>query len=276
MACVILSPVWSNTCLAQFIVAHRGASLDAPENTLAAFRLAWEQGADAIEGDFYLTSDGQIVCIHDKTTKRVAPEEPELTVAKTTLQELRQLDVGRWKADKFVEERIPTLKEVLTIVPRGKRIFVEIKCGPEIVPALQEQLIASNLDDQQIVIIAFNEAVVRACREEMPQYKCNWLTGYKQKKGEIQWTPTTQNVITSLRKTGAVGLGTQANENVIDSGFVKSVRDAGCEFHVWTVNDIAAAKRFARLGVDSITTDRPALIRRALLPDRQPQPLNVP
>ena len=161
LACVILTPVWPNTCFAQFIVAHRGASYDAPENTLAAFRLAWEQGADAIEGDFYLTADGQIVCIHDKTTKRVAPGQPELTVAKSTLQELRQLDVGRWKADKFAEERIPTLKEVLAIVPRQKRIFVEIKCGPEIVPILQQQLSDSDLKPEQIVMTrGADEAIV--------------------------------------------------------------------------------------------------------------------
>lgn len=270
MASLIFAVVWSNTCFGQLIVAHRGASHDAPENTLAAFRLAWEQGADAVEGDFYLTSDGEIVCIHDKTTKRVAINQPKLTVAESTLEELRQLDVGSWKDDTFVGERVPTLEEVLAIVPEGKQIFVEIKCGPEIVPGLQKQLAASGLDDQQIVIIAFSEAVVRVCRKEMPQYKCNWLTGYRQQKGETVWKPTKQDVITSLRKTAAVGLGSQANEKVIDSEFVKSVRDAGCEFHVWTVNDVAAAQRLARLGVNSITTDRPGVIRNALLRVRRP------
>ena len=90
---------------AQLIIAHRGASHEAPENTLAAFRLAWEEQADGIEGDFYLTSDGQIVCIHDKTTKRVAPKQPELTVAKSTLKQLRSLDVGSWKNPRYAAER---------------------------------------------------------------------------------------------------------------------------------------------------------------------------
>ena len=251
-------------CLAQYIVAHRGASYDAPENTLAAFCLAWEQGADGIEGDFYLTADGQIVCLHDRTTKRLAPHQPELTVAKATLQQLQQLDVGRWKGRKFTGERIPTLKDVLATVPEGKRIFVEIKTGPEIVPALRKQLAASTLDKEQIVIIAFNEAVVEACRRTMPQYKCNWLTAYKRKEKEADWKPAKQDVLTSLRRTGASGLGTQANQDVIDRSFVQSVREAGCEFHVWTVNDVESARRFVSLGVDSITTDRPALIRTVL------------
>lgn len=257
ISCLLFVTTSPSSGFGQFIVAHRGASHDAPENTLAAFRLAWERGADAIEGDFYLTSDGRIVCIHDKTTGRVAPNQPELAVAKSTLEQLRQLDVGRWKNEKYAGERIPTLEEVLAIVPKGKRIFIEIKCGPEIVPALQKQLAASGLNDQQIVIIAFNAAVVQACRRAMPRYKCNWLTSYKRK-------PAKQDVIASLRRSTATGLGTQGNKKFIDRSLVKSVRDAGYEFHVWTINDLGSAKRFVGLGVDSITTDRPALIRQVL------------
>ena len=81
------------TAQAQLVVAHRGASHDAPENTLAAFQLAWEQKADGIEADFYVTKDQQIVCIHDKTSIRVAPQQPELFIAKSTLEDLQKLDV---------------------------------------------------------------------------------------------------------------------------------------------------------------------------------------
>lgn len=88
--------------MSQLIVAHRGASYDAPENTLAAFRLAFEKDADGIEGDFYLTSDNRIVCIHDSDTERVAGKK--LIVAKSTLAELKQLDVGSWKDKKWHAE----------------------------------------------------------------------------------------------------------------------------------------------------------------------------
>ncbi|MCB9949963.1 MAG: hypothetical protein H6824_03175 [Planctomycetaceae bacterium] len=104
-------------CFGQFIVAHRGASYDAPENTLPAFKLAWEKGADAIEGDFYLTKDQQIVCIHDKDTKRTGKNQPVLTVAESTLAELRKVDVGSWKDAKYKETFIPTIQEVLATVP---------------------------------------------------------------------------------------------------------------------------------------------------------------
>ena len=101
------------------IIAHRGASADAPENTLAAFRLAWQQGADGIEGDFRLTSDGRIVCFHDDDTARVAGIS--LIVEETPLTKLRTLDVGAWKGKPWQGERIASLEEVLAEVPAGKQ-----------------------------------------------------------------------------------------------------------------------------------------------------------
>lgn len=254
----------------QDIVAHRGASHDAPENTISAFRLAWEMQSDAIEADFYLTADKQIVCIHDKTTKRVSPQSPELTVADTTLEVLQTLDVGSWKNVRFANERIPTVQEVLATVPDGKRIFVEIKCGPEIVEPLKQQLAASGLKPEQIVIICFQQDVIRESRRVMPQYKANWLTGYNQKKGETDWTPPREGVLQALRSTGATGLGSNGNLKVIDLAFVEAVRAAGHEFHVWTINDADTARVLQGLKVDSITTDRPDLIRSTLSPNGPP------
>ena len=255
-----------DTGWAQLIVAHRGASYDAPENTLAAFQLAWEKNADAIEGDFYLTSDQQIVCIHDRTTKRVAPGQPELNVAETTLKELRKLDVGRWKNDKYSGEKIPTLAEVLGTIPDGKQIFVEIKCGPEIIPVLKQQLAESHLKPEQIVIISFNADVITQSRTMMPQYRANWLTGYKHDEKLDRWKPELDQVLSTLGRTRATGLGTNGNLKVVNRPFAEAIQSAGLEFHVWTVNDIESARTFKAFGADSITTDRPAFIRAGLLP----------
>jgi len=264
LASVIIVSTLCATAHGQEIVAHRGASFDAPENTLSAFRLAWKQNADVIEGDFYLTKDEQIVCIHDKTTKRVAPKQATLTIAKSTLAELSALDVGSWKHPRFANERIPVLEEVLATVPKGKRIFVEIKCGPEIIPHLKRQLAASSLTPEQIVIICFQKDVVTQSRRAMPQYKASWLTSYKQASDKRSWKPTRDEVVQALKTTSATGLGTNGNLSVIDQDFVDAVREVGREFHVWTVNDVNAARTFQKLKVDSITTDRPAYIRDAL------------
>ena len=129
---------------------------------MAAFRLAWEQGADAIEGDFHLTKDLKIVCLHDKDLKRTAGDPRE--VAHVTLAELRELEVGSWKAPVFAGEAIPTLDEVLAVVPADKRLFLEVKCGPEIIGPLRMTLSNKALPRGQIVIISFDEEVIQVFR----------------------------------------------------------------------------------------------------------------
>lgn len=244
------------------IIAHRGASHDAPENTLAAFRLAWEQGADGIEGDFYLSKDNQIVCIHDKTTKRTSNKN--LKVADTPFAELRKLDMGSWKNPKYAAERIPTLADVLQTVPKNKLIYVEVKCGPEIVPFLGPVFSESRVPKNQIRIIAFNEEVVRAVKEQLPGIKTYWLTSYKQDRITRKWKPTPSAVRETLREVQADGLGTKAETAVIDPEFVKALRTGGWEFHTWTIDDLPLAGQFLELGVDSITTNRPAFLREHL------------
>lgn len=102
------------------IIGHRGASHDAPENTLAAFKLGWEQGADAVELDIWLTKDGKIVCLHDADTKRTTGVLKK--AADSTLAELRTLDAGTWKDAKWRGEKIPTLTEALAAIPRRQAI----------------------------------------------------------------------------------------------------------------------------------------------------------
>lgn len=253
------------TASAQTIVAHRGASHDAPENTLAAFRLAWEKGADAVEGDFLLSRDGQIVCIHDKTAKRTGGRE--LKVVESTLEELRELEYGAWKAAKYKGEPIPTLAEALAVVPAGKRIFIEIKCGPEIVPTLKKEIAASGLKRGQIVIIAFDAEVIAAAKRAMPGVKACWLTSFKQDKASGDWTPSVDAIVETLKRIKADGLDCRADARVVDEAFVKRLRAESMELHCWTVNDPEVARRFRALGFDSITTDRPAFLRRALAAD---------
>lgn len=248
---------------AQQIVAHRGASHDAPENTLAAFELAWQRDADAIEVDLFLSSDGEIVCIHDRTTERFSEEN--LVVAESTAAELKQLDVGSWKDEKWAGEPVPTLDEVIATVPDGRRIYLEIKPGPEVVEPLARAVEASDLViEQQVVVIAFDADVIAAVRERLPQATACWLTSYRKDDETGELRPTPDQVLSTLERIDATGLSTHANENVVDEAFVRRLREAGFEFHTWTVNGIDTARRFAELGVDSITTDRPGWLREQL------------
>lgn len=249
------------------ITAHRGASDDAPENTLAAFRLAWQQGADAIEGDFRLSGDGVVVCIHDADTARTCGVK--LPVADTPLARLRQLDYGRWKGEGFAGETCPTLTEVLAVVPTSKRLYVELKTGPEIVPQLVRDLEQSAVAPTAVVLIAFDEATVVACKERLPAVKAHWLTAFKESsKGSGNWWPTAAAIAETVCRCGADGVGMQARAEVIDAAFVETLRRGGVgEFHVWTVDRLGDARHFAGLGAVGITTNRPASLR-AVIPER--------
>ncbi len=241
------------------IVAHRGASWDAPENTIPAFMLAWEQDADAIEGDFFLTADGEIVCIHDRSTGRVAGKD--LVVKESSLMELRQLDVGSWKGPEWEGTVIPTLSEVFEIVPRDKKIFVEIKDDTVILPRLYEVIDESGLEDHQIVIISFNSKVIKEFKSARPEHKAFWLSGFREdESGNIN--PDVETVLETLKYIGADGFS--SNFRRIDQNYITRIIEAGYEYHVWTVNEPEDAARFREYGAMSITTDKPGEIREFL------------
>jgi glycerophosphoryl diester phosphodiesterase len=240
------------------VVAHRGASHDAPENTLAAFDLAWQQGADAVECDVWMTHDARLVCHHDRTTRRTAGAQ--LDVTKSTLAQLRQLDVGRWKGRKWKGERIPTLDEVLAGVPAGGTVFVEIKGGPLMVPVLNRAVERAKLPQSHVVAISFDKEVIRSAKQTIPGIKAFLLVKFHYRLDEKSWRPSTASLIEDLKDTGADGLDVSAVEAVTE-GFVRNLHDAGWEVHVWTVNGISLATRCWALDVDSITTDRPKVIK---------------
>lgn len=263
---------WPVSATGQIIVAHRGASHDAPENTLAAFQLAWQQDADAIEGDFWLSGDGEIVCMHDSTTKRTA--DVDLQVADTSLATLRQLDVGRWKDRRFAGQQVLTLPQVLALVPPKKSIFIEVKCGPEIVPALATTLKTYGVSPQQAIIISFQEDVIAAVKRELPQYRAYWVVSFRVAKDSGEWTPGIDRIISTASRIGADGVDVSAKPP-LTRDFVRRCRDAGLSVHAWTVDDPTQANELSALGVESITTNRPAVVRRELNGAPQTQPVTV-
>ena len=254
------------------IVAHRGSSAQAPENTLPAFQLAWKQGADAIETDLQLTKDGHIVCFHDKDTKRLAGQQ--LAIANATLEELRQLDVGRiqpqdseralrsWNGDQYKGTRIPTIAEVFATVPAGKKIFIEIKCGPEIIDPLLRELATSGLTPDQIVVIGFDSALLKSLKERDPKWQVAWLCSFdKRANGKPRNAPA--KVLKTLKEMRALAL--MSGRGDVDKGLLDQIRAAGIEHYVWTINDPKLGPTSKAQGVDAIITDLPAEMRAALV-----------
>ena len=252
---LILSSIVS---AAPFIVAHRGASHDAPENTLPAFELAWKQGTDAIEADFHLTFDGKLVCIHDADTKRVTGVSK--IVGKSSLEELRALDAGAWFKPEWKGTRLPTFAEVASTVPSTGKLYAEIKSGPKTVPVLVREIGKTRLKPSQVVIISFDKAVIAESKKLAPDIRAFWLSSFKDTS---PLDPSADGVLATLREIKADGFSSKADKR-IDAAFVARIRDAGFEYHCWTVDDPKVALRFLGLGVGSVTTNRPGFMRARL------------
>lgn len=243
------------------IVAHRGGSHDAPENTMASFRLGWEQKADAVELDIHLSADGRIVVMHDADAQRTTGVPGK--VADMPWSQLSTLDAGSWKDPRWKGERIPQLEQVIATVPPGRRLFIEIKCGPEILPELERVLKSTGLRPEQTVIIGFDYDTVVRARKRFPSIAVQWLSGFKRDDATGAVTPSVDELIRKARDGGLTGIDVSF-KGPIDSEFVRKVKAAGLQCHVWTVNDPAVARRMVDAGVDSITTDRPLWLRQQL------------
>ena len=237
------------------IIAHRGASHFAPENTLASFKLAWEKKADGIEGDFYLTKDGEIVCMHDPTTKRTTGVD--LLIRESTYEQLKKLDAGKWRGEEWKGEKIPTIGEILRIIPADKKIYLEVKCGPEIIIPLKKEIAKAGAKPKQVTIISFNSKVIAESKKQMPECEALWLVGVNEKEGKL--VPAIDEIVDTLKKINADGLDVNAHP-LIDKTFADTLKSNDFSFCIWTVNDLKTAAKFKKLGVDAITTDNPELL----------------
>jgi glycerophosphoryl diester phosphodiesterase len=251
----------SQTPPSPLVIAHRGSSAQAPENTLPAFELAWQQEADGIEADFQLTKDGHIVCFHDKDTKRIAGEK--LLVKDATLAALRELDAGTWKGEKYKGTRIPTIAEVLATIPPGKKIFIEIKCGPEIIDPLVRELASSGLSPNQVVVICFDSAVLKALNERDPQWRTGWLCSFAKKaKDTSRISPEkVMNTLGEIRASALLSGGGNVSEDLLGK-----LTAAGIQHYVWTINDPKLAASYRAQGTGAIITDVPLEMLNALSP----------
>jgi glycerophosphoryl diester phosphodiesterase len=240
------------------IIGHRGASYEAPENTLASVKLGWEQRVD-VEVDVYLSKDNRIVVIHDASTKRTGGGV-DLKVKETDAQRLREVDVGAFKAKQYAGERIPFLAEVLETIPPRQKLYVEIKCKEEILPELQP-LLAQSGKLSQIVIIGFDLETVAASKKliDVPTY---WLKSTEKVKDTDQWIPHDPKLIQMAKDKGLDGL--DVHFAGVTPEFARAVQASGLKLYIWTVDDPQEARRLVELGVDGITTNRPAWLRAQL------------
>ncbi len=237
---------------AQNIIAHRGASYLAPENTVAAAKLAWELGADAVEVDIYLSKDNRVMVIHDKNTKRTCSGKKNLVIEDSPSMLLRDLDAGEWKGDEFKGEQIPFLKEIIETVPTGKTLVVEIKYRGEILPALK-RCIEKSEKAEQIIFICFDWKMILDTQKEFPDNKCYWLSSSK------------QGLSKKMKQAAENGLaGVNLKYSIIDEEVISMAKENNLEVLTWTVDDPEEAKRLTEIGVAGITTNRPQWLKEEM------------
>lgn len=236
------------------VIAHRGASSDAPENTLAAFRLAWEQKADAVEMDLRPTRDGHIAVLHDGNLLRVSGVAAE--VAAMDSAEIKSLDVGSWKGERWRGERVPLLSEALAAVPGAGDVFLELKGGSEMLPELKRCVVGSGLYPSRVWIIAFDRMLLVESKRLLPEAGHAWVVDQKPLR-------SFDGLIEESLSRGLDALDLKTSWP-LDQERVAAAHRAGLKVYVWTVDNIGMARQLAAAGVDGITTNTPGLLRQAL------------
>jgi len=239
------------------IIAHRGESYDAPENTLASINLAWKRDADAVEIDVQLTKDEKIVLIHDKTTLRTGGKYKR--IASNNYDELLKIDVGKIKNIKWKDEHIPLLDEVIDTIPQNKIFFVEIKSDKRIINPLQNLIEQKNIILAQIKFIGFNLSTMKLLKETFPKIGAYWIAEGKDYKSKVNLKET----IRKCKSAKLDGLDVQVRR-YLNKDVINSVKNSGLSIYTWTVDDSERAKQLCIEGIDGITTNRAGWLKNKL------------
>jgi len=245
------------------VIAHRGSSGAAPENTLAAVELALDQKADVVENDIQRTSDGELVIMHDTTLTRttdveqVFPDRAPWNVGDFTLAEIKQLDAGSWFAPEFAGEQVPTLEEWVGAVGRQAGMLLEAK-APELYPGIE-----TDIDKELRSLPVFTQAL-RADDVVMQSFNHAWLRGYADLAPDVPvGLLFAGGPPSEAQLADAATWADQANPALGDmtEATVDQIHGYGLETHVWTVNGGQDMRRAIRWDVDGIITNYPQVLR---------------
>jgi glycerophosphoryl diester phosphodiesterase len=236
------------------VFGHRGAQSDAPMNTIPAFLLAAEQGAHGTELDVHLSEDGVPVVIHDETVDATTDGSGEVT--DMTVADLKKLDAGAWFREDFAGTQIPTLAEVFEAVGQRLYINVEIKGFSADDTRLEQAVIQCIRDHhmtERVIISSFNAISLVRVGSLAP----NIPLGY------LHWQPLSEMKSDSLRLDRYHAQ--HPMHTLIDADLMQAAKQRNHTVTAWTVNEPQRARELQALGVNIIVTDKPGLIRQALI-----------
>ena len=231
------------------VVAHRGASSLAPENTMAAVKKALDLNVDLIEIDVHRSSDGELVVIHDETVDRTTSGKGR--VNSLTLNELKKLDAGRWFKLTFWGERIPTLREVLEATKDKTILLIELK--GERTEARTVDLVRELGMENQVIIQSFDFQQIQKVKQRAPEIPTMWLVREPENSHDPEKAAIWMANITEY--VGASGIGIRHNWYTPE--LMATAKERNLAIFVWTVDDKTALRRFIDEGVHGIITNRP-------------------
>jgi glycerophosphoryl diester phosphodiesterase len=240
------------------IVAHRGSSGEAPENTVAAFKKAIEEGADMIELDVRLTKDFFLVVHHDQDVKRTTGGKGYIW--DMTLEELRSLDAGSWFGPEFKGEGIPTLRRVMDLLPPHMTLNMEVKTDgePRKYLAFEEACILAILEkhfENRVIVSSFDHSFIKRVHELYPSIKTGAL--YMPVR-DIRKTPST--LASNLGVSAFICSYVQLHKRHVDDAHKHKMFVAA-----YSVNKSDQLRKAVRFGVDAVVTDYPGRIREMLV-----------
>ena len=238
------------------LLAHRGMSEDAPENTPSAYRRAVERGF-GFECDVYLTRDGRVFSFHDPTLKRIAGIDKRC--ADCTWDEVKDLDVGSWKGKEWANERPCLFEDILALARDGRLVEVDVKAGPEIVPAIK-RLVGSqtNATPRNLVFASARLETIVALRAAMPDFQA-WM-GVTCRRGWGRKDPPrpVEEALEIVRRSKATGVALQFNPAIVTADYIAAFHRAGYYVNVWTIDDAKSALLAIERGADTVTSNRPS------------------
>ncbi|MCW8810340.1 MAG: glycerophosphodiester phosphodiesterase family protein [Ignavibacteriaceae bacterium] len=231
------------------IIAHRGESFNAPENTYASINLAWERNDDAVEIDVRLTKDKKVVVIHDKTTLRTGGRFKKISTS--DYSELVKVNVGKYKGKRWENEKIPLLDKVLESMPKHKHLFVEIKSSAKIIKPLEKLIDQKKIRSNQIKFIGFDIDLMKSLKQILPEFESYWIIKGKDYKKRTDF----EEMIRKCKSAGLNGLDVE-EKKYLSKEVIQTVKDFGLRIYTWTVDDQVRAKQLFNDGIDGITTNK--------------------
>ena len=231
------------------VVGHRGASGYAPENTLSAMKKAIEMRAAMSELDVQETADGEIILLHDASLKRTSGVDKNIW--ETNYADLKGLDMGSWFSKDYIDEPLPTLKEIIDLVRGKMKLNIELKANQheKMLAERSLKVVTDNNFLDQVVFTSFKFDEIRKIRELNKEAKVGYIFGKLPE--DVDVFSEDVDLLSAHYKT-------------VDADFIQKAKAAGKEVAVWTVNEPADMNRMIEIGVDQIITNYPDILRKVL------------